>query len=231
MVVFKTGSITRQSFTSIIMSPTRVALLGLSPNDAETTQLSNWGVLAHLKPILNSPNYELVAVCNSSVESARKSIAFHKLPDTIKAYGNPEDVANDSDVDLVVVSVNVGKHYFLTKPALLQKKDVFVEWPLGATLEEAEELTQLAQKNGVKTAVGLQFRGDPLISKVKELVENGSIGKVTSSVAWGCSSVIPADVWISDATYYLDMKSGGNEYHIFFGHCKSNSILLTLLTY
>ncbi|CAM1510623.1 Fc.00g009580.m01.CDS01 [Cosmosporella sp. VM-42] len=200
------------------MSPTRVGLVGLSPNGATTTQLSNWGVLAHMKPILHSPKYELVAVCNSSVESARKSIAFHRLPDTVKAYGSPEDLANDPNVDLVVVSVNVGKHFILTKPALLKNKQVIVEWPLGASLQEAEELTQLAKQQGVKTAVGLQFRADPLIAKVKKLVEGGSIGKITSSVAWGCSSVLPADVWIAEATYYLDMKSGGNEYNIYFGH-------------
>lgn len=202
------------------MSPTRVGLVGLAPNNSPHSQMSNWGVLSHLKPILNSPKYELVAVCNSSVESASKSIAFHKLPDSVKAYGNPEDLANDPNVDLIVVSVNVGKHFILTKPALLQKKDIFVEWPLGATLEEAEELTRLAEENGVKTAVGLQLRADPLIAKVKELVQSGSIGTITSSVAWGCSSVIPADIWIAEATYYLDMKTGGNEYHIFFGHCK-----------
>ncbi|KAF7564007.1 hypothetical protein G7046_g91 [Stylonectria norvegica] len=200
------------------MSPTRVALLGLAPNDVAVSTLSNWGVLAHMRPLVSSPKYELVAVCNSSVESARKSIDFHKLPGTVKAYGSPEDAANDPDIDLIVVCVNVGKHFMLTKPALLAKKDVFVEWPLGATTQEAEELAQLAKEQGVRTAVGLQFRGDPHIAKVKELVEGGSLGRITSSVVWGCSSVLPTEGWIEEATYYLDWKSGGNEFTIFFGH-------------
>lgn len=202
---------------STTMSPIRVGLMGLSATDVTAAQPRNWGVLAHMKPLLDSPNYELVAVCNSSVESARKSIAFHKLPDTVKAYGSPEDLSNDPDVDLVVVSVHVSKHLMLAKPALLQKKDVFVEWPLGATVEEAEELTQLAKEQGVKTVVGVQFRADPLLKKVKELIDSGSIGRVTSSVATACSN---ADVWLAEASYYLDFKSGGTEFTIYFGHCK-----------
>lgn len=73
------------------MSPIRVALVGLSANDTSVTAVGNWGILAHMKPLLASPHYELTAVCNSSVASAQRSIAFHKLPSTVKAYGSVED--------------------------------------------------------------------------------------------------------------------------------------------
>lgn len=195
-------------------------------DDDPVPKPGKWGVQAHLKPILASPHYEVVAVCNSSAESSQASIEFHKLPKSVKAYGNPEDLAADPNVDLVVVSVNVAKHHVLSKPALLQGKNLYVEWPLGASLEESEELTSLAKAKGVKTAVGLQLRSDPLVAKVKELLKDGSIGRITSSVATGCSSVIPADAWLAEAAYYLDMKSGGNEYYIFFGHCMSLQLRL-----
>ncbi|KAH6896825.1 hypothetical protein B0T10DRAFT_583489 [Thelonectria olida] len=200
------------------MAPIRVGLLGLSADDTEGPTVGNWGVLAHLKPLLASPHYELAAICNSSVESSQKSINFHKLPETVKAYGNVEDLASDPDIDLVAISVNVGKHYQLAKPALLKKKNVMIEWPLAASIDESRELAELAQQQGVQTVVGLQLRSDPLLAKAKELIESGSVGSITSSVVLGCSSVIPSDVWIDEATYYLDMKSGGNEFYIFFGH-------------
>lgn len=59
-------------------------------------------------------------------------------------------------------------HKRLTLPALLAKKDVFVEWPLGNGLAEAEEMAALAKKQGVKTYVGLQARVQPFIVKVVE---------------------------------------------------------------
>ncbi|KAK7413960.1 transcription regulator gal80 [Neonectria punicea] len=200
------------------MAPIRVALVGLAPLDNGEPTVGNWGALAHLKGLLESPHYELVAICNSSIESARKSIEFHKLPPTVKAYGNAEDLANDPDVDLISISVNVGKHYQLAKPALLNKKHVMVEWPLGASLDEAQELTDLARQQGVKTVVGLQFRADPLLLKVRELLGKNAVGRVTSSVVLGCSNVIPYDIWLDEASYYLDINSGGNEFYIFFGH-------------
>ena len=202
------------------MAPIRVGILGLS--DTKTFfGPGAWGVFAHL-PSLRAlrDEYEIVAVSNSTVESARRSIAANDLPASTKAYGSPQDLANDPDVDLVVVSVRVAKHFELTKPALLAKKDVYVEWPLGANLAEAEELTRLARENGVRTMVGVQARADRLILKLKEILARGDIGDVVSSSVLGSTGVFPGDRWMEGLEYYLDFSGGGNMYHIFFAHCK-----------
>lgn len=57
-------------------------------------------------------------------------------------------------------------HKQLAMPALHAKKNVFVEWPLGANLAEAEEMAALAKKQGVKTYVCLQARLQPVFVKV-----------------------------------------------------------------
>ncbi|KKP05588.1 oxidoreductase [Trichoderma harzianum] len=180
------------------MAIIRVGLIGLTPTQ-EFASTRSWTALGHLPSLLQSPNYEIVALANSSVESAKRSIEVHNLPSTAKAYGSPEDIANDPGIDLIVVSVRVQKHYELIKPALLKNKKVIVEWPLGANLNEVEELTQLANSHGVQNAVGLQARSSPLIQKLK-------------------SCNFPMQMWPQDAKYYLDMSSGGNEFYIFFGH-------------
>lgn len=54
-----------------------------------------------------------------------------------------------------MVSVNIRSHYALAKPALQAGKDVFMEWPVGVDLREAEELTQMARDKSVKTIVSL----------------------------------------------------------------------------
>jgi predicted dehydrogenase len=202
------------------MAPIRVGLIGLST--AATPQRPGaWAVLAHLPSILNSPDYQLVALANSTVESAKKSIEFHNLPPETRAYGSAVDLAQDDEVDLVVVSVNVQKRPNLVKPAVLAGKDVFVEWPLGANSQEAREFASLAKAHGSKTIVGLQARADPLVLKTREVLASGKIGRVTSSSVFGCLSPLSTDVWIPGAEYYLDMESGGNAFTIFFGHCKS----------
>jgi predicted dehydrogenase len=191
------------------MAPIRVGIIGLGPQGGTMTP-GAWAVNAHLHSLQALPEYEIVAVSNSSVESAQRSIDKHGLPASTKAYGNPEDIAKDPNVDLVVVSVNVAKHFSLAKPALENKKDVFVEWPLGATVAEAEELTRLAASNGVRTVVGLQSRAEPLVLKVKELIASGKIGQVVSSTVTASSALLPTDMWMKGAEYYLDFKSVSN---------------------
>ncbi|KAK3381157.1 putative oxidoreductase [Podospora didyma] len=200
------------------MAPIRVGVLGISGQSGGMQRPGLWATNSHLPSILKSPAYELVALCNSSVEAAHKAISYHKLPSTTKAYGSPEDLAKDPDVDLIVVSVNVQKHVELAKPAILNGKDIFVEWPLGASLAEAEELTKLANETGVKTMVGVQGRASPLIAVLKKIIDEGKIGRVVSSHVFGSTAYLPTDTWIVGAEYYLDMKSGGNAFYIGFGH-------------
>ncbi len=65
---------------------------------------------------MQSSKYRIVALANSSVASAEAAIKVHSLSSGVKAYGSPADIAADSDVDMVVVSVNVQQHYELIKP-------------------------------------------------------------------------------------------------------------------
>ncbi len=202
-------------------SPIRVGLIGLGKGPISFGP-GVWGAAVHLPYLLASPKYTLVAVQNSSVESAQASIDWHKLPPTVKAYGTPEDLAKDPNVDLVVVCVMVNKHYGLAKPSLLAGKDVFVEWPLGASTAEAEELTKIAEEKGSKTIMGLQARASPLVLKVKSLVQSGKIGKVLNSVVIGqIPSLGPFGTWPESGVFYTNFDSGANGYYVSFAHCKT----------
>jgi hypothetical protein len=59
---------------------------------------------------------------NSTTQAAEASIAYHKLDLNVKAYGSPWDLAKDLNVDLVVVSLNIMKHFELARPVFLQVK-------------------------------------------------------------------------------------------------------------
>ncbi|KAH9891456.1 oxidoreductase [Xylariomycetidae sp. FL2044] len=203
------------------MAPVGVGIIGLRafPNrESLAPSPAFWGVAAHLSSIEVMPeDYNIVAVANSSVESAQKSIDLYNLRGA-QAYGSAEDLAGDPRVELVVVSVNVGLHYAFAKAALAKKKNVFVEWPLGATLVEAEKLTDLAAKAGVRTMVGVQARADPLVKKLKEIVASGKIGQITSSIITCSTSILPYGVCPEGAEYYTRIETGGNLFHIFLGH-------------
>jgi predicted dehydrogenase len=202
-------------------SPIRIGIIGLGKATGNMVP-GLWAGKAHLPYLLASPKYQVVAVCNSSIESAQATIEFHQLGTDVKPYGSPEDIANDPEVDMIVLSVRVGMHYVLAKPVLIAGKDVFVEWPLGASTAEAEELTKLAESKGVKTIVGLQARASPIVVKIRELIQSGKIGKVLSSTVVGSFVGLPVGTWPAGAEYYLDINSGGNSFTIHFGHCNTS---------
>ncbi|KAL9611681.1 MAG: hypothetical protein Q9167_003676 [Letrouitia subvulpina] len=167
----------------------RVGIIGLSADDPLA-----WATSAHVAPLKGadlSKYYTLTALGTSNPDSAARAAAFHKVPKS-KAYSKPEDIAEDKDVDMVVVSVKVNLHHRLTMPALKAKKDVFVEWPLGNNLAEAEELASLAKKQGVKTSVGLQARFQPFMVKVKEIVDSGALGSIVSTTVFGADNFLNA---------------------------------------
>jgi hypothetical protein len=128
------------------------------------------------------------------------------------------DLAKDPNVDLVVCSVRVDKHFAAIAPAVKAGKNVYVEWPLGKNLEEAEELLRLSKAHGVKqTVVGLQGRFAPSVRELKELLEQGRIGKVLSStwVGYGGNGG-PTEP--ESIRHMVDKSVGGNLVTIHFGH-------------
>lgn len=186
-----------------------------------------WANTTHLTYLLSPEGrkyYTIAALCNSSPAAAAAAISAFHLPSTTKAYGSPEALANDPDIDLVVVSVNVAKHYALVKPALLAGKAAFVEWPLGANLAEAEELAGIARERGVRTIVGLQGRLEPLVDTIRGIVDSGNIGEVLSSSVVAAASQVSSQE-VPALRYFLDSKTGGTITSIHFAHCKSPGVV------
>lgn len=172
---------------------------------------------------MQSSKYEIVALCNSSVASAEAAIKAHNLPSTTKAYGSPADLAADADVDLVVCSVRVDRHYETILPSLKAGKDVYCEWPLGKNLAEAEELTRVARQKGIRTMVGLQAVKGMAVRTARKEIEAGRVGKVLSVSFWGSANNGGNEE--KDRYAYLnDREVGGNVATIHFMHSKSLNI-------
>ncbi|RDW71653.1 hypothetical protein BP5796_07687 [Coleophoma crateriformis] len=195
------------------MAPIRVGFQGLSAD----TPLC-WANHAHLPYFKKTSDYQIVALCNSSRESGQRAAQLHQLDPHIKIYATPEALAADPDVDMVICSVNVGKHYDLIKPAILAGKLPVVEWPLASNLAQAEELTSLAREKGLKTLVILQGRLSPVTAKVRQLIADGRIGEVFSVNLDAVAGYHGEDPIGVGGMYLSDRKVGGNMATIHFGH-------------
>ena len=196
------------------MAPIRVALIGLS-SSAKTS----WAAVAHL-PYLTSArgksHYEIVALLNSSVDAAEAAKKAFELPASVKAYGDPAAVATDPNVDLVVCNTRVDVHFPTVEPSVKAGKAVFVEWPLADNLERATILTN--NKRFDDSIIGLQRRLSPLISKLKEVIESGRIGRVLSSSVYAVNTHTRRASFSESLKYFTERKIGGNPMTIHFGH-------------
>jgi len=120
--------------------------------------------------------------------------AREALAARLKEAGQPEPkVYNDltgalggSDVTLVAICTPSGTHAALAEQALNEKKHVVIEKPLDADLTRARRLGAAATRaagHGVVCSVISQHRFDAGSVVVKEAIDAGRFGELTSSVA------------------------------------------------
>ena len=79
----------------------RLGIIGLSVDPQA------WATAAHATALISpalSSHYKIVALATSSPDSAKKAAQAHGIAEA-KAFSTPEALANDPDVDMVVVSV------------------------------------------------------------------------------------------------------------------------------
>ena len=89
-----------------------------------------------------------------------------------------EDLLADDDLDAIVVATSVPTHYPLGKKALEAGKHTFIEKPIALKAADAQDLLSTADDYGVKLMVGHLLEYHPAVRKLKELVDDGSLGKV-----------------------------------------------------
>ncbi|KAF2642024.1 NAD-binding Rossmann fold oxidoreductase family protein [Massarina eburnea CBS 473.64] len=187
----------------------RIGFIGLSA-------VGSWASISHLHYLRTTPHYKIIALQNSSKDSATAAKKAHNLPNA-NTHADPSSLAQDPNVDIVAVSVKVPQHYDLIKPALEANKDIFVEWPLARTLSEAEELLSLAQAKGVRTLVGLQARQSPAIVKAREIVQSGKLGRIVGTTMYGHGMLFGPQT-PEHLTYTFPIENGANLLTIPFGH-------------
>jgi len=186
----------------------RVGFIGLNPD-------SHWAATAHIPALKSLSNdFEVVGVANRSLESAQ---ATAKAMNLKFAFENPQALIQSPEVDLVVVTVKVPYHFDYVKAALEAGKHVYCEHPLGNGLQETKELTEIAETQGVVAVIGTQMVNAPEILFLKQLIEEGYVGKVLSTTLIG-SGWNWANQTINDLYYLFDNVNGANMLTVPLGH-------------
>lgn len=89
-----------------------------------------------------------------------------------------DDLLTDDALDAVVIATPVPTHAPLAKRVLEAGKDAFVEKPLALRAADADELVRVATAGGRILMVDHLLVYHPGVQKLKELVDNGTLGRV-----------------------------------------------------
>ncbi|KAJ3954177.1 hypothetical protein N0V92_009336 [Colletotrichum tropicale] len=192
--------------------PIKVGFVGLSSQPAWS-----WSVAAHLPYFATTSNYKIVALQNSSTETAKKAARIHNLGEDVAAYGDIQSTVSDPNIDLVAVCLKVPAHLPIIEAALKAGKAVFSEWPLARNVAEAEYLANLAAEKGARTLVGLQGRHDPSVLKARDMVAGGELGDILQTTMLFTSPWFGA-TFPADAVFATDIENGANLMSISVGH-------------
>ena len=100
-----------------------------------------------------------------------------------RAYGSWQDMLEaekkrDDKVDLVTVATPNATHFEITKAFLKNGFHVLCEKPMTMTVEEGEEIVEVAKKTGNICAVNYGYTGYSLVRHMRAMIARGDIGKV-----------------------------------------------------
>ena len=120
---------------------------------------------------------ECYAVASRTPDKAEK---FAREYGFGRAYGSYEELAKDTDVDLIYIATPHSEHYSNILLCLEHGKNLLVEKAFTANALLASEVTALAEEKGVFLCEAMWTRFLPAVQMVKDWILAAKIGKVES---------------------------------------------------
>jgi predicted dehydrogenase len=144
------------------MKPTSIGVIGCG----------YWGPNL-LRNFVENESAQLRWICD--LDEARLASMSRRYPfaQTVSDY---RKLLDDPELDAVAVVTPVATHYAIAKEFLQAGKHVLLEKPLTATIAEAEELIELAERQGRTLMVDHTFVYTGAVRKMKEIVSSSELG-------------------------------------------------------
>ncbi|MGB8166245.1 MAG: Gfo/Idh/MocA family oxidoreductase [Chthoniobacteraceae bacterium] len=151
----------------------------------------------HAGAISEVPEARLVAVYSRGVEGRESFAKKHGC----RAVASIEELVRDPEVEAVCITTPSGAHADAAVPVLEAGKAVLCEKPLEVSVAACDRIFAAAERGGGVLAGVFQMRLGPGARKVKDAIEAGRFGRLTS-----CSAYIK---WWRSQDYYASSKWKG----------------------
>jgi predicted dehydrogenase len=142
-------------------------------------------------------NSQAVALSRRNLEQGRADAASYQIK---HAFVSTEELCQCPDVDVVFVASPNALHLSDTLTAIRHGKAVLCEKPMAMNAEEAKQMTDAARERGVLLGIAQCFRFEDSVRVIREKVQAGQIGQVTSiRIDFTFSGLNSARHWLHDS--------------------------------
>lgn len=131
-------------------------------------------LIRHIESIEQNNNFELVSVCDINKNKVNKAATAYGA----SSYTSYKEMIDEKNLNLIVVATPNSLHFEQAKYALENGCDVIVEKPVSLNPSHVERLSKIASAHNRKAYAVLQVRLNPTVETVKNLLDNGFLGKI-----------------------------------------------------
>ncbi|MBQ0060153.1 MAG: Gfo/Idh/MocA family oxidoreductase [Bacteroidaceae bacterium] len=121
------------------------------------------------------PGSSIHAVMSRDENKARSYAERHGIPHW---YTDAQELINDPDVNAIYIATPPSSHATFAIMAMHAGKPVYIEKPMAASYYDCTRINRISQQTGVPCFVAYYRRYLPYFKKVKELLNEGRIGKI-----------------------------------------------------
>ena len=118
---------------------------------------------------------EVVAVMSRQEQRARSYAERHGVP---RWYTDGQELIDSPEVNAVYIATPPSSHATFAIMAMKAGKPVYIEKPMAASYEDCARINRVSEETGVPCFVAYYRRYLPYFQKVKEIIDQGVIGKV-----------------------------------------------------
>lgn len=145
----------------------------------------NWGFIGCGEVTEKKSGPAFAEVEGSSIEAvmsrnANKAQLYAERHNISKWYTDAQELINDPKVNAIYIATPPSSHATFAIMAMKAGKPVYIEKPLAASYEDCARINRISYETGVDCFVAYYRRYLPYFKKVKQIIQSGTIGKVTN---------------------------------------------------
>ena len=138
----------------------------------------------HVRPLVENPDSELVALCDVSTEIVERFAADERVASALDGRPRPafftdaDTMYAEAQLDAVIIATPHTTHFAHARQALANGAHIYLEKPMVTSSADAHDLERAVSASGKVLVVGYYTPGRPQFQYLRELVRRGSLGQL-----------------------------------------------------